>query len=334
MKNKKIFLIILTGFILYLPSLFFDFSYFDDQVLILENLNFLKNLSNFWKAFETEVFHTQGFSASYYRPMLTLSFMVDAQFSGQSAFFYHLSNIIYHLIASVLVFVFLKKIKIEEKVSFFLSLIFAVHPVLVQAVSWIPGRNDSLLAVFALSSFIFLVNYLEKRRFFDLVFYFLFFALGLFTKESAILLPFFTILLISFFYQQKKNYLLEIFFGWWFIVFFWLILRQRALNNFLYLSFQEIVSALFFNSPAILLYFGKIFFPFNLSVLPILKDSNLTWGILALIIFILLAVFVKKINWKLFVFGLFWFVLFLIPNFVRPNPSIAADFLEHRIYLP
>ncbi len=332
---KKILKILFLGFILYLPSLFFNFSYFDDQVLILENFIFLKSLSNFLKVFETEVFFkSHSYTASYYRPILTLSFMLDAQVSGVSPFFYHLSNIIYHLLASVLFFIFLKKIKIEEKISFYISLILLVHPVLTQAVSWIPGRNDSLLTIFTLATFIFLIDYLEKRNFWFLFFYFLFFFLALLTKESGLLIPFFTVVLVAFFYKDKKNYLLEIFLGWWFIIFFWLILRQKALNNVLYLTFKEIIQALIFNSPAILLYFGKIFFPFNLSVLPILKGSTLIWGFLSLIIFLLIITFGKKINYKLLFFGLLWFFLFLIPNFIRPNTQIVANFLEHRIYLP
>ena len=36
----------------------------------------------------------------------------------------------------------------------------------------------------------------------------------------------------------------------------------------------------------------------------------------------------------LIIFGLFWFVLFLLPSFIRPDPNIIADFIEHRLYLP
>ncbi len=336
MRNKfiKIGIIFFVGFFLYLPSLFFDFTYFDDQVLILENLNFLKNLKNFLKTFETEVFHTPGFSASYYRPILTLSFMFDAQFSQASPFFYHFSNIVYHLISTALLFLFFKKIKMEEKISFYFALIFLVHPVLTQAVSWIPGRNDSLLTIFTLSCFIFLIDYLETRKIIFLIGYFLFFTLALLTKETAILIPFFTLLFLIFFYRKKKFYLLELFFGWWFIIFFWIILRQKALNNVLYLSAKEIMQALIFNSPALIQYFGKIFYPFNLSVLPTIKDTTFFWGILAIITFLFLVFIGKKIIFKPFFFGVFWFVLFLLPNFIRPNPLITADFLEHRVYLP
>jgi len=333
-KRSNYFLIFLIGVILYLPSLFFGFSFFDDNVLILDNLYFLKNLGNFFKAFQIEVFHINNFSAAYYRPILTLSFMFDAQIAGQYPFFYHLSNVLYHVSASLLFYLFFKKLKIEEKVAFLLSLIFLVHPVLTQAVSWIPGRNDSLLAIFTLTTFIFLIEYLEKRKIANLIFYFLFFFLALFTKENAILIPLFSIFLILLFYKEKSNYLLELLLGWWGIGFFWFIARQNALKNFFYLSPSEMTSSLIFNFPALFLYLGKIFFPFNLSVLPTLKDSTLFWGFLALLVFILLLFWSKKINLKLFVFGFLWFLFFLFPNFIRPNPKITADFLEHRIYLP
>lgn len=324
---------ILFSFLLYLPSLFFDFSYFDDNVLILDKLFFLKNLANFFRIFSQDVFYSSSFG-SYYRPILILSFMFDAQISGKSPFFYHLSNVLYHLIASFLLYLFLKKLKIEERIAFFVSLIFLVHPVLTQAVSWIPGRNDSLLTIFTLATVIFLIEYLEKRKITDFIFYFFFFFLALFTKENAILIPFFSILFIFLFYQEKKQYLFELFFGWWGIVFFWFIARQNALKNFFYLSFSEMFSALLFNFPALFLYFGKIFFPFNLSVLPTLKDSTLFWGYLAIFVFILILLWGKKINFSLFIFGFLWFLFFLLPNFIRPNPKITADFLEHRIYLP
>jgi tetratricopeptide (TPR) repeat protein len=118
------------------------------------------------------------------------------------------------------------------------------------------------------------------------------------------------------------------------IGFFWFIARQNALKNFFYLSPSEMFSALIFNFPALFLYLGKIFFPFNLSVLPTLKDSTLFWGFLALLVFIILLFWSKKINFKLFVFGFLWFLFFLFPNFIRPNPKITDGLLEHRIYLP
>ena len=48
-----------------------------------------------------------------------------------------------------------------------------------------PGRNDSLLAVFVLLSFIFFLNTLERERPVQIIFCLIFFALAVFTKETG-----------------------------------------------------------------------------------------------------------------------------------------------------
>jgi len=79
--------------------------------------------------------------------------------------------------------------KIPKNKAFFLSLFFALHPVLTQAVAWVPGRNDSLATIFIFSALIFFQRFLSKEKLMDLIFLSLFFLLALFTKESSILLP-------------------------------------------------------------------------------------------------------------------------------------------------
>ncbi len=336
MKQKiyQLLTLFFVPLILYLPTVFFGFSYFDDNVLILDNFDFLTNLSNFFQAFKEEVFHIPNFSAAYYRPILTLSFMFDAQISGASPFFYHLTNVLYHTINSILVFIFLKKLKVSERIAFFLSLLFSIHPIITQAVAWIPGRNDSLLTLFTLLSFIFFIDYLQKGQTKKYFLFLLFFIMAILTKETAIILPFFYLLFLILFYREKIHHLLEIILGFWGTFFLWFILRQSAIKNIIYLSINELFQALIKNSPAFFLYLGKFFFPFNLSVLPTLIDGTLIWGIISFFVFLILIIFSQKINWRLFIFGICWLILFLFPNFIRPNTQIAPDFLEHRFYLP
>jgi len=181
LKGKKSYYWIFSaGIIVYFQSLFFGFTYFDDNVLVLENLFFLKDISNIFRTFTMEVFHVLHASAAYYRPMLTISYMIDAQFSGSSPFFYHFSSVVIHLLVSCLVFTLLFRLKIKKELAFLFALVFTVHPVLAQAVSWIPGRNDSLLALFMIPSFLFFINYLEGKRNKDLVLHLSFFAASLF----------------------------------------------------------------------------------------------------------------------------------------------------------
>src|SRR4030042_4966637 len=335
-ENSKLFFWIAgLGFFTYIWTIFFGFTYFDDQTLILNNLFFLRNLGNIPMAFVTEVFHILHSSAAYYRPLLTVSFMLYAQISGSRPFFYHLTNIVIHIITSCTVFIFLQKIKIKKEVAFLFSAIFAVHPVLSQAVAWIPGRNDSLLALFSLFSFIFFINFVELGKSKDIIWHIVFFAAAIFTKESGLLIP--PLVLLYFLLFDRKQIMSGkswVALAWGGIVGVWYLLRVVALQNPIKYTLLEALMSIYQGIPAVVIDLGKVFFPVNLSVLPIIQDSILIWGFLAIFLILILFVFSKKRNNGLIFFGTVWFIVFLLPSFIRPDTSYVPDFLEHRIYLP
>ncbi|MBU0881207.1 MAG: tetratricopeptide repeat protein [Candidatus Omnitrophica bacterium] len=334
-----------TGFLVYFKSLFFGFTYLDDNVLVINNHRFLSQLSNVFEAFRHEVFHILHSSAAYYRPMLTVSFILDAQFGGVSPFIYHFTNIIIHLAASCLVFKFLTKLGYRRQLAFFFSLIFSVHPILAQAVSWIPGRNDSLAALFVFASFIFFLDFLDTKRIGYCLAHIFFLGLAMFTKESALLLmPVCALYYILIWKKERRKRedvshqgksLLFICTGWLTVTGFWFFLRSVALsNNPLPMTGADMAKSVFLNLPALIQFIGKIIFPFNLSVLPLIQDTTFIYGILALALIVPALFFSKGARTGFIVFGASWFLLFLLPSFIRPNPTIVADFIEHRAYLP
>ena len=327
-------LIIIVGFMLYFPTLFFKFTYLDDNPLILDNQIFLKNLSNILVAFKEGLFAIHPSAAIYYRPILTISFMLDAQLSGVNPIIYHFSNIIFHLIASSLVYLFLCRLGYKKELSFIFALIFTIHPVLTQAVAWIPGRNDVLLTIFVLSSFIFLINFLNKGRWYQALLHLLFFTLAFFTKESALVLILMGAIYLGLIKPGKvtASNLIILGTGWSLIWFGWFLLRKFASLYSIELSF--ILKLIIINSPAIIIYIGKLLLPFNLSVLPIIQDSTKIYGFLTIIILIIFLYRTKEKRYNFIIFGLAWFLLFLLPSFIRPNTKVVADFIEHRVYLP
>src|SRR3990172_13428833 len=127
--------IILTGFVLYAKTLFYGITYLDDSSWLLDYQYFLKNLSNIGLLFSRPDFLTPIF----YRPVLGLSFMLDAQGSGSSPFGYHLTNVCIHLINACLVFALFMRLGYRRGLSFFFALVFTVHPGLTMAVAWIPA---------------------------------------------------------------------------------------------------------------------------------------------------------------------------------------------------
>jgi hypothetical protein len=113
--------------------------------------------------------------------------MMDVLIGKGNPLICHLTNIIIHIGASLLCFSLLRNTIESKKTAFLYALIFTVHPVLTHAVAWIPGRNDSLLAVFIFSSAIFYLKYIRLNKTVHLFMAGLMYFAALFTKENAIL---------------------------------------------------------------------------------------------------------------------------------------------------
>src|SRR5262249_40637161 len=69
------------------------------------------------------------------------------------------------------------------------------------------------------------------------------------------------------------------------------------------------LAALFSNLPALVVYAGKLAFPYRLSVMPILADSPWVPGALALVAIAVLATALRGPNLRAFAWGVGWFLL-------------------------
>ena len=334
-KWRPYFWILLIGTLVYIQVLSFNYIPLDDRLLIVDNHDFLSNLGNIFQAFKQDFFKIAGQQESskiYYRPIVTLSLMIDAKIGGVSPFMYHLSNLIFHLLASCLLFVFLKKLDYTKNLALLFSLVFAVHPGLTQAVAWVLGRNDTLMTIFVLAAFISLFN-LKKNKWLHYFLHLLFFTLALFTKESAVAVIFLLAFYVLFLDKEKKIHFNRIFLfgGWTIITISWFLIRNLAVES-QKITVIDFLKNSILNFPVVIKYLGKIIFPFNLSGFPTVRDTTFTFGIIALALVILVLVFTKKKRYNFIFFGVSWFVLFLIPSFIAI--SIFPSLFEHRVYLP
>ncbi len=146
----------------------------------------------------------------YYRPIVELSYYLDHRLWDLEASFMHLENILLHALNSVLVFLVAKKVaeiakNENSEFPLFSSLLFALHPVNTEAVSWIAGRTDPLATVFILLSIYFLLAGLGKNNWKDLFISTLLLLIATVTKEVA-LLAFPAAFLIVIFYPKKEDF--------------------------------------------------------------------------------------------------------------------------------
>jgi tetratricopeptide (TPR) repeat protein len=324
-KNKLYVILILVPFCLYFKSLFYDFSPMDDQWIIVKNTETLSH----WK--NLPILFTKSLSGLYFRPMLITSFMLDFHIGKLSPYIYHFTNLILHILSVLLLFKLLKQFDVNTKLAFLLSLIFAVHPIALHSVAWIPGRNDSMLTVFALASVIFLNEFIKQKKIISLVWHFLFFICALLTKENAILLSLiYSVIYYKNFKFNKSHILLIV--TWFVLLITWFFIRISVVNSSLSTG-QGLGSSITNSILGYLLFIGKSTLPFQQSVFPTLQASSVIPGILITILFIVLYIKLgvkdKFIAW----FGLFIFFSMLSIPIWHGASGTSHEHYEHRIYL-
>lgn len=185
MKRESIIAIAflcLATFSVYFNALQNNFVNYDDPALVYEN----PLVSNFdlKKVFTSKV-------AEDYIPLVIVTFAIEHYFFGLDPFYFHLTNILFHIANVVLIFILIRLITSGRLfVSFVTALLFALHPLHVESVTWVAERKDVLSTFFfllALLSYYYFLIKRPKKSFYLLAL--LLFTLGLFAKFMAITLP-------------------------------------------------------------------------------------------------------------------------------------------------
>jgi len=103
----------------------------------------------------------------YFRPFLTLSFLIEQKVWGEIVFGYRFANVVLHTCNALLVFaigkMLLRSSPQRNEASFGAALLFAVHPLAVESTAWISGRTDLMSTIWALLAFYLYLSAQEKN---------------------------------------------------------------------------------------------------------------------------------------------------------------------------
>jgi tetratricopeptide (TPR) repeat protein len=174
-------LLLLLPCLLYWNTLHNDFV-FDDMPLIwgskvVPRLNSVYDIVNL-------------FAEKYgYRPIRTLSYAIDYGFSGTGPVSYHVSNIIYHAITALLVYLVTISLIPQQATALVAALIFAAHPIHTDSVAYLSGRRDILFALFYLAGFWCFLRHRKRNRLLYLIAAMLLYLLSIGAKEMGVTLP-------------------------------------------------------------------------------------------------------------------------------------------------
>ncbi len=325
-----ILVIVIVGLVVYGKSIAYDYTYSDDYPLIVQNQKELSSFTNIPKFFRADAFLSVTGNHLFYRPLLDVLLMAEMMIGGTSPAIYHLTSILIHLGCCILIFKILQRLGTPQMVAALAAILFCVHPLNTSAVVWIPGCNDTLLTVYILSSFLFLLRAIESGKISQLVWHAALFFCAMLTKESAVVLPVLMIAFVLLLHPEIPRKTLWVSAGLCYLptLAAWYLLRSSVPYTFnVYLRTGFVLESALHNLPGIFLYVSKIFFPFNLSIYPNLADNSVVAGVLAMPALLAAFWIWKPSSIRAVLWGLAWCCMLLVPTFVS-NPLL----FEHRAY--
>jgi len=342
--------VFLAVWIVYVNSLGNEFLW-DDEFGITSN-KYIQNWTYFLNFFSENMYAGKDVLCNYWRPMVLIVFSLEWNTFLMWPGGYHIVNITLHAINALLVFYLFRTLFGRFFIAFLVALVFGIHPLNTEAITYISGIADPLCALFVLLGTIAYVKagketeYRRKRLYLFAVF--LSFILALLSRESAIMMPGLLFLVDIF---NKRNNIkkwsdiknpLKTIAPFLFFDALYIISRLTVLN-----FTSELSNSLSFNLPlheriltffhALLIYTELMFAPLNLHMERFLLPEQTIFNfpvmagglIFALIIFLIFKTFKKLPEVS---FGLVWFLIALSPsaNIFMPSATALA---EHWLYI-
>lgn len=353
------FLLFIITLLTYSNTLCNDWVWDDvSSVLIHKHVQDPKNFFQLFLEDQHAFGRGQG---NFYRPLVSVSFMLDYLLSYKqekenssppiiSPLVFHITNSLWHACAVILVFLLLNKLITPLFISFWTSVIYAVHPIPTEAVTYISGRADMMSAVFLLAGILSCIQYLQEdktiKRILYLIACILFYTLGLLSKESSNIFPLLLLLLIPFtqhiklsrsfigLYQLKK----------------WLPLLLSMLVSVVYIILRITILSFSGKSATIIktwsdkvieigqsfaFYIRVLLLPFRLHMEQTLENTPYWTALLGYAFLVLIGLIAywawKNKQYRIFM-ATFWFLItwFPISGFFTLNAPQA----EHWMYTP
>lgn len=337
-------IIIFFSFAVYINSLSGEFIW-DDVEQIVENpvIKDIRNIPSFFTSDLWRLIDNPAIGSYYYRPFFLLSLALDYRMWGLNPFGYHVTNLAFHSLNSLMVYLIGRRVLKKNTPSFMAGMLFAVHPVHAESVTWISGRVDPLAFLFSFLSFYFYAIFTEKRKGLYLAVSLSTYFLSLLSKEMAITLP---LLLLAYEISlrpsvefKRGNNLFWILFPYFLITAIYLYLRAIILKGVISdLPAAPFSKRLYTSFGIILEYLRILILPVNLKILydvPLAESvfqRQVIFSIALLITIIILIIFAYRRDKEIF-FASVWFFITILPvtNIVPLRPTMMA---ERYLYIP
>lgn len=328
LKYLNIKIVLCIGFLAHIPMLWNGFTYYSDDVYVLDNpLVHTISIDSVKAIFST-------YFDGHYHPLTLLSLAFTYLLCGDHAIGYQLTNLAFHLASCYLVYRTFKELKLNETVVLIAALVFAIHPLTTESVSRITERKDTQYVLLLLLA---LYNYARFYNTSRINYYYislLCFVLSILSKGQAFVFPFMLYLIEWFLSRSKPKpfhhlYILPLFA----VSGMFACLNYRAQLVTGYLSETEHITLMqVITYPAYIIshYALKLFLPVHLSAqypAPAMDGAMWLYPVVLIVLLALLVWLYRKKHW-LPLFGCLLYIVSVFPM-LRLVP-VSENFMPDR----
>ena len=330
----------------YLTTLRFSFTYDDTPQIVLNstlaNWSTLPTLftSHSWK------FLLPDWGGNYYRPLFMTWLLLNRKLFGLYPPAWHATTVLVHLVVTWLSFVVSRQLMRSATNAGFVAILFGLHPIHVEAVAWVSGVTEPLMAAFVLAAFwAWIKSEREPQR---AVFYktlaAIFYAAGCLCKETALLLPIVVVahdMLRGQYNRDAKGMVQATLHALplWITAAGYLVVRSLVLRGLEHAN--EPVSHVLLSVPTVFWgYMRRLVWPVHLSIFystpPVVSPLQVRFWLpfLGLIVAGVLAWRIASRS-RLVGLALAWILVFLAPAIIGLPVFVVGEWIHDRyLYLP
>ena len=183
-KRYNILIFITLGFLLYFPSLFYDFV-FDDNSLLLSN----QYINGTFPINFIDFFIPSFILKDIYTPFTFIIFWLIIKIFGINSFVFHFVNILFYVLSSIVFYYLLKRIMNNDLISFFATMFYIIHPCHIECTAWISAMGYNISALFFFLSFLYFILGFDDNKQCNYIYSVVFYILAILSQPISVTLP-------------------------------------------------------------------------------------------------------------------------------------------------
>ncbi|NSW45060.1 MAG: hypothetical protein HPY79_04520 [Bacteroidales bacterium] len=344
-KNKPFILLLCITVAVFANTLWNHYS-FDDNFVVQKSSH--QGFSGIKEIFTTHYWQEKDNTFGY-RPIARTTFFIESQLWGEKPFLSHLINLLLYIITIVWLYLLLNKIfPNNDKIIWWTSLLFAIHPIHTEVVASLKNREELLAFLFGIAAISTAIQYIDTQKWIKLVFSALFTWLSILTKENGMV--FLLLTPITLFFYKNFNvrwpilvHFIIVFIGAWILYKLpsWILPTEDKILFYFENPLHEIHSHFakyLLSAESMGFYIVKLIFPYPLSYYYGYKTINIpdtiTLNQIVFVVCLITSIYFllkKRQKSAILTWGIIWFWVSIVPfsNFFIPINGIVAERLVY-----